>query len=718
MDMVSVMRARERQCHTRVRDGAVVTFLVFVLMLVLPGQISAQNAVFLPEAEVGDGSGMAEQCVLTLDVANAHITCVIDGKIYHRVHNTQVSTGAFITPEETAAQGDPSAASKSFGQQIFVIYSQEDTSGGVGREVMRSLLSGGSFLDQENLSDNENDESSPDVVVDANSERHVVWTRNNGGTNEIVYFTSLVGGQESIVGEGNLGQVAADRFGVAHVVYSRGRDLYYKNNISGQFASATEIPVTMTPQVDEFNFDLGVSNSGKIFLTYESLGRLLLVTSGDGLSFDSIREIDTGGVNGSSLHLSGDGEATIAYSLGGDIVLAFDHPLGTPDSVVVTSSPEVEFAPDVQINALTGDIHLVYLRDGNVYYTTNPVPPVAEFTANPVSGFAPLGVQFTDLSQNQIHTRIWDFGDGSPPSNESDPAHIFREAGEYTVTLTVLGPGGSAEATETVSVVRKVDFLTIPATVVHRGQRGAWLPVLAVFQEEANAFQLAGSFDPDVLEITDINFDDFTHPGVSEAQIPVWFVDMEPVPSFTVSVFMGDPETNIGTVLPPVDQGRLINFRVDIRNDIAAPQEGEFIRLEDGVSPPPSNLNLYTFLDRSVIPPKSRSVRPQLVNNPMRIEAEIDYLSLFRFVRGNADTEGVADFNDAIHILRYLFLGDRELLCGDLGDVDDNGTVDFNDSIELLKFLFLGGNAPRLPFPLPGPDPTPDDNEDEGCVNG
>ena len=102
----------------------------------------------------------------------------------------------------------------------------------------------------------------------------------------------------------------------------------------------------------------------------------------------------------------------------------------------------------------------------------------------------------------------------------------------------------------------------------------------------------------------------------------------------------------------------------------------------------------------------------------MRIEAEIDYLSLFRFVRGNADTEGVADFNDAIHILRYLFLGDRELLCGDLGDVDDNGTVDFNDSIELLKFLFLGGNAPRLPFPLPGPDPTPDDNEDEGCVNG
>ncbi len=69
-------------------------------------------------------------------------------------------------------------------------------------------------------------------------------------------------------------------------------------------------------------------------------------------------------------------------------------------------------------------------------------PPVADFSANPVNGEAPLSVQFTDLSTGQITAWAWDFGDGGT-STEQNPLYVFNDAGEYTITLIVTGAGGS-----------------------------------------------------------------------------------------------------------------------------------------------------------------------------------------------------------------------------------------------------------------------------------
>jgi PKD repeat protein len=46
-----------------------------------------------------------------------------------------------------------------------------------------------------------------------------------------------------------------------------------------------------------------------------------------------------------------------------------------------------------------------------------------------------------------ITTWTWDFGDGTT-SNERNPAHMYQEAGSYTVSLTVAGPGGSDTETK------------------------------------------------------------------------------------------------------------------------------------------------------------------------------------------------------------------------------------------------------------------------------
>ena len=90
------------------------------------------------------------------------------------------------------------------------------------------------------------------------------------------------------------------------------------------------------------------------------------------------------------------------------------------------------------------------------------LPPDAGFIAAPLTGLAPLPVQFTDQSSGVITAWSWDFGD-TGASDEASPAHMYASPGLYTVTLTVTGPGGSDQRTRTnyievISPVPSADF--------------------------------------------------------------------------------------------------------------------------------------------------------------------------------------------------------------------------------------------------------------------
>jgi PKD repeat protein len=76
------------------------------------------------------------------------------------------------------------------------------------------------------------------------------------------------------------------------------------------------------------------------------------------------------------------------------------------------------------------------------YITVSGQAPVANFSATPTSGVAPLVVNFTDASAGSITNRSWNFGDGST-STAVNPSHTYSVAGTYTVSLTVTGSGGS-----------------------------------------------------------------------------------------------------------------------------------------------------------------------------------------------------------------------------------------------------------------------------------
>jgi len=82
------------------------------------------------------------------------------------------------------------------------------------------------------------------------------------------------------------------------------------------------------------------------------------------------------------------------------------------------------------------------------YIVVGAAAPVASFSATPMSGAAPLMVQFSDSSTNTPISWTWSFGDGSS-SSVQNPVYTYSTAGTYTVTLTAANAEGSNVATET-----------------------------------------------------------------------------------------------------------------------------------------------------------------------------------------------------------------------------------------------------------------------------
>ncbi len=74
-------------------------------------------------------------------------------------------------------------------------------------------------------------------------------------------------------------------------------------------------------------------------------------------------------------------------------------------------------------------------------YITVYEASVADFSATPTSGQAPLTVLFTDLSSGDYSRCTWDWGDGGT-GDQCNVAHTYATPGVYTVSLTVDGPGG------------------------------------------------------------------------------------------------------------------------------------------------------------------------------------------------------------------------------------------------------------------------------------
>jgi PKD repeat protein len=164
--------------------------------------------------------------------------------------------------------------------------------------------------------------------------------------------------------------------------------------------------------------------------------------------------------------------------------------------------------------------------------------PVADFEGTPTNGFAPLEVQFTDLSVDSVNSWLWFFGDGEV-SLVQNPVHIYDTTGTYTVKLQISGPGGNGE-------MEKIDYITVNSTVIE-----------ADFEGNPTSGQA-----PLMVEFTDLSEGtvetwewDFGDGGTTSEQNPSH--EYTTTGSFTVSLTVTGPagsstETKVDYILIPV----------------------------------------------------------------------------------------------------------------------------------------------------------------------
>ena len=108
-------------------------------------------------------------------------------------------------------------------------------------------------------------------------------------------------------------------------------------------------------------------------------------------------------------------------------------------------------------NSITGCLAgIFFIAPSNTYFNSNelrgnvsnigfeydPDQPIADFGVDSTYGNYPLSVDFYNKSLGIISDFEWDFGDGEY-SAIRNPTHTYEVADTFSVSLTVLGPGGT-----------------------------------------------------------------------------------------------------------------------------------------------------------------------------------------------------------------------------------------------------------------------------------
>jgi PKD repeat protein len=152
-------------------------------------------------------------------------------------------------------------------------------------------------------------------------------------------------------------------------------------------------------------------------------------------------------------------------------------------------------------------------------------PPVADFCAGQEQGTAPFKVTFTDLSSGEITSRHWDFGDRQF-SDDREPIHTYAAAGDYTVSLAIIGAGGS-------DVETKIEYIKVATGVIGWEEAGSYIGQrLTVEGVVVNGYYAADTSRR-------ITFLDFHKPYDDYFKCIIWGSDREKF----LNEFPPDPET-------------------------------------------------------------------------------------------------------------------------------------------------------------------------------
>lgn len=346
---------------------------------------------------------------------------------------------------------------------------------------------------------------------------------------------------------------------------------------------------------------------------------------------------------------------------------------------------------------VAGNIHLLTLRnDGSIHYQNSiPAPDVAFTLSSEGSGVAPHTIQFESLSTGMISSYLWDFGDGNT-STEASGSHTYFEPGEFSVTLTATGPGGTSQQQFAipVTVTAPGNYMKFADISVFGGQP-VYHPVLGTHVDPLQGYQIGVAYDGTFLEMSEVSI-----AGTQAAQLSPEFIISNIFPDgadsslYLAVIFDTLPPFDGRTVQPGVNHTLCtLNYEVTFGQPLGSSTE---LRFTNGIGFPPIN-TIYAIEG-------GLALEPYFIHGTVLVSEQPQFL----FIRGDATYDQTVNIADAIFMLEYLFVGGSEAVCPDSADTNDDGILNIGDAIYSLSYLFSSGETIPYPYPGYGLDPTED----------
>ena len=232
--------------------------------------------------------------------------------------------------------------------------------------------------------------------------------------------------------------------------------------------------VGVPPEVTDLNLTLTLTNPVIAVEVVKSAAPALTITNGSPITYTLVISADSE----TTLHLYdplnsgltwqgfvGDAPTTLAYMMGaltGTVTLSTTQPL-TVTFAVEVNLPAASFISEYALVSNTAYYYfteetLSQKRASNtVTRTIQNRPPTATFSADVISGTAPLTVTFTAVTSGTVEGWHWTFGDGETSSTGPVISHTYITSGTFDVSLTVSNTHGRYTASEPDYIAVTVD---------------------------------------------------------------------------------------------------------------------------------------------------------------------------------------------------------------------------------------------------------------------
>ncbi len=658
---------------------------VFLAVFALASTASAQ---FLsPEQISSSSSGCANPSIERDVTNNVAFAWDFDDDIYFA--SSVFASGVDVNVTNGVLNSSKPDLINGFGGQIRISFQRESPQpAATGDDVLTVTNLGGSWGSPVNLTLSDDADQDIRMADSFVGEFAFTWWHTTPTADDEVWLRRGLVNPNELVGPGRKPSVAYDFSQVVHVVFERAGELIHVSHDG--IALSAETPLGATTGAE--NVTLAALEA--VHLVYSAAGEVHYMNNELG-PFGQSEVLDSGITGAPSLAVGSAGHAAVVYVKNGE-VLVRERFLGSFGPAVVVAATTAGADPDADID--TNDyVHVVYEENGAVFYTHNVPAPTPDFTSDVTTGEIFLGVEFTNASTGVYSQILWDFGNGVTTSDEN-PTYIYEEAGTYTVSLTLSGPGGQVTEAKTNYIVALP-----PTNIMEVAQVSGFAgetvrhPIISTNTVPMQGYQLAMRYDNAVTPILGVNFDG-TISGTAAPEFVAFEANPAGADSFAIlGVVLELQKPITGETIPP-GTGQLLTT-IDYMIPIGTPAgTTSDIWLENGLGIPPIN-NIFSALVGS----DSFSVLPFLLPGSTTVA-----MPGTTFLRGDATSNGGIDIADAVFVLGYLFSGGTDPVCPDAADAEDSGAIDIADAVYILSYLFADGPVPLYPFPIPGLDPTVD----------